>query len=58
MQETLTVQIPQNIRLILNRTPEELGRDLRLYAALTWTSQNQRWIQFPKVCPKSKNFTG
>ncbi len=34
MQETLTVQIPQNIRLILNRTPEELERDLRLYAAL------------------------
>ena len=34
MQDMLTVHIPQNIRLILNRTPEELGRDLRLYAAL------------------------
>lgn len=34
MQETLTVHIPHNIRQILNRTPEELGRDLRLYAAL------------------------
>jgi predicted HTH domain antitoxin len=34
MQETLTVHIPRNIQMILNRTPEELGRDLRLYAAL------------------------
>ena len=34
MEETLTIHIPHNIRLILNRTPEELGRDLRLYAAL------------------------
>jgi len=34
MEETLTIQIPGEVRQILNRTPEELGRDLRLYAAL------------------------
>ncbi len=34
MEETLTVRIPGEIQHMLNRTPEELGRDLRLYAAL------------------------
>jgi predicted HTH domain antitoxin len=34
MEETLTIQIPSEIRQMLNRTPEELGHDLRLYAAL------------------------
>ncbi len=34
MQDTLKIHVPHNIRMILNRTPEELGRDLRLYAAL------------------------
>lgn len=34
MQDILTIHVPQNIRVMLNRTPEELGRDLRLYAAL------------------------
>lgn len=34
MQETLTVPIPSEIREMLNRTPEELARDPRLYAAL------------------------
>jgi predicted HTH domain antitoxin len=34
MDDTLTVHIPNEIRVMLNRTPEELGRDLRLYAAL------------------------
>lgn len=34
MEETLTIHLPNEIRQMLNRTPEELGRDLRLYAAL------------------------
>lgn len=32
--DVLTLYIPGDIRLMLNRTPEELGRDVRLYAAL------------------------
>lgn len=34
MEDILTIHIPNKIRVMLNRTPEELGRDLRLYAAL------------------------
>ncbi len=34
MQEVLTVPIPSEIRQMLNRTSEEMARDLRLYAAL------------------------
>ncbi len=34
MEVTVTVLIPGEIRQMLNRTPEELGRDVRLYAAL------------------------
>ena len=34
MEEIVTVRIPGGIQQMLNRTPEELGRDLRLYAAL------------------------
>lgn len=34
MEETLTIRISTNARQMLNRTPEELARDLRLYAAL------------------------
>ncbi|MGQ9556123.1 MAG: UPF0175 family protein [Anaerolineae bacterium] len=34
MEATLTMRIPGEIAHMLNRTPEELGRDLRLYAAL------------------------
>ncbi len=34
MQDVLTVRLPADIRQMLNRTPEEIGRDLRLYAAL------------------------
>jgi predicted HTH domain antitoxin len=34
MQEVLTVPIPGEIRQMLNRTTEELARDVRLYAAL------------------------
>jgi predicted HTH domain antitoxin len=33
-EEMLTIQIPYKIQMILNRSPEELGLDLRLYAAL------------------------
>jgi predicted HTH domain antitoxin len=34
MEETLTIQLPGDIRQKLNRTPEELARDMRLYTAL------------------------
>ena len=34
MDEELTVYIPSEIQRMLNRTPEELKRDLQLYAAL------------------------
>lgn len=34
MEDVLTIQIPSGIRQTLNRTPEELERDVRLYAAL------------------------
>ena len=34
MQEVLTVPIPGKIREMLNRTTEELVRDMRLYTAL------------------------
>lgn len=34
MEDTLTIHLPNEIRHMLNRTPEELSRDLRLYAAL------------------------
>jgi predicted HTH domain antitoxin len=34
MQEVLTFPIPGEIRRMLNRTREEMARDVRLYAAL------------------------
>ena len=34
MQEVLTIPIPSEIRQMLNRTPDELAHDVRLYAAL------------------------
>ena len=34
MEEVLTIHIPGGIRQMLNRTQEELGRDMRLYSAL------------------------
>ena len=34
LEEALTIYLPGNIRQMLNRTPEELSRDVRLYAAL------------------------
>jgi len=34
MDETLIIQVPDKIRQMLNRTPEELSRDMRLYSAL------------------------
>lgn len=34
MEEVLTIHLPGEIRQMLNRTPEELARDMRLYAAL------------------------
>ena len=34
MQEVLTIPIPGEIREMLNRTTEEMARDMRLYTAL------------------------
>jgi predicted HTH domain antitoxin len=34
MAQTITITIPDTIPEILNRTPDEMGRDLRLYGAL------------------------
>jgi len=34
MEDVLTVRLPSEIRQMLNRTPEEMGHDVRLYAAL------------------------
>jgi predicted HTH domain antitoxin len=34
LEETLEIRIPSDVREKPNRTPEELQRDLRLYAAL------------------------
>ncbi len=34
MEEVVTIRIPAGLQRQLNRTPEELGRDIRLYAAL------------------------
>jgi predicted HTH domain antitoxin len=34
MEEVLTLHLPGEIRQKLNRTPEELARDIQLYAAL------------------------
>jgi predicted HTH domain antitoxin len=34
MEDVLTIHVPSEIRQMLNRTPEELARDMRLYAAL------------------------
>ena len=36
MDETLSIRVPDEVRKMLNRTQEELGRDVRLYAALTF----------------------
>jgi len=33
-QEVVTISVPGEIREMLNRTPEELARDMRLYTAL------------------------
>jgi predicted HTH domain antitoxin len=34
MEETLSIRVPDEVRRMLNRTHEEMGRDVRLYAAL------------------------
>jgi len=34
MNEAIAIHVPDDIRHMLNRTPEEMGRDVRLYAAL------------------------
>ena len=34
MEEILTIRLPNEIRKVLNRTSDEMGRDVRIYAAL------------------------
>ena len=34
MEEVLTIRLPDEIRKVLNRTPDEMGQDVRIYAAL------------------------
>ena len=34
MEEALVIQVPGEIRQMLNRTPQGLARDMRLYSAL------------------------
>ena len=34
MEEVLTIRLPNEIRKVLNRTSDEMGRDVRTYAAL------------------------
>jgi predicted HTH domain antitoxin len=34
LENTVTLRVPQSVQAMLNRTPEELGRDPRLYSAL------------------------
>ncbi len=34
MAETQFIRVPEEVRKMLNRTHEEMGRDVRLYAAL------------------------
>ena len=41
MQEVLTVPIPGEIREMLNRTTEEMARDMRLYTALMLFQQGK-----------------
>jgi len=33
-EDTVTLRVPHHVQAMLNRTAEELGRDLRLYSAL------------------------
>jgi len=41
MEEALTVRVPAAIQRMLNRTSEEMGRDIRLYAALMLSRQGK-----------------
>ena len=41
MQEVLTIPIPSEIREMLNRTAEEMARDMRLYTALMLFQQGK-----------------
>ena len=34
MEEVLTIRLPNEIRKVLNRTPDEMSRDVQIYAAL------------------------
>jgi predicted HTH domain antitoxin len=34
MEELLTLRMPSEIRKMLNRAPEEISRDIRIYSAL------------------------
>ncbi len=41
MEEVLTVRVPTEVQRMLNRTPEEMSRDLRIYAALMLFQQGK-----------------
>ena len=41
MEEVLTVRFPTEVQRMLNRTPEEMSRDLRIYAALMLFQQGK-----------------
>lgn len=41
MEEVLTVRIPTEVQRMLNRTSEEMSRDVRLYAALMLFQQGK-----------------
>jgi predicted HTH domain antitoxin len=41
VDELLTVRVPTEIQRMLNRTPEEMERDIRLYAALMLYQQRK-----------------
>lgn len=62
MEEVLIVHLPGEVRQMLNRTPEELARDLRLYAVLMLFRLGKlssgaaaeladlRWVMFLDLC--------
>lgn len=41
MEEVLTVRVPTEVQRMLNRTSEEMSRDLRIYAALMLFQQGK-----------------
>lgn len=58
--DVLTLYIPGDIRLMLNRTPEELGRDVRLYAALMlfWHGKEFSILKFRTMYERPESYLG